>query len=299
MNRRQFFVTSSMAVGVALRQVGLAAQAPPASFADLRRGVGLFNGQGGTIGWLAGPDGMIVVDSQEPASAQACIDGLKMKAQAPIQALINTHHHGDHTAGNRTFRPVVKSIVAHGNCDKLYRKTAAEQKSEAAQAFPDRTFNDTWSTSIGKETVSARHYGPAHTGGDIVVTFEQANVVHMGDLMFNKVHPFIDRPGGASIANWIRTLERVAGDHPADTIYIFGHVKPGEGTSGSRAALMNLRSYLQAALEHVRREIAAGRSKEETVKSIAALPGFEDYASPIPLLSLGGVLGVAYDELRG
>ena len=298
MNRRVFLSTSTMALTAAMTELRLLAQAPT-SFQDLRRGVGLFNGDGGTIGWLVSPDGIVVVDSQMPTSAQACLDGLKQRSRRTIDLLINTHHHGDHTAGNQTFRPAVKQIVAHATCDKLHRQTAAAQKAEAAQAYADRTFADTWSGGIGDEKISARHYGPAHTGGDIVVTFERANVVHMGDLMFNRVHPFIDRPAGASIANWIKTLDAVPRQHDADTIYIFGHAKPGAAPSGSREALANLRSYLEAALAHARRQIDAGRSKEETQKSIAALPGFEDYASPIPLLSLSGVLGVAYDELRG
>jgi glyoxylase-like metal-dependent hydrolase (beta-lactamase superfamily II) len=300
MNRRDFLARSSLAlIAAACRELPLIAQQPATSFQDLRRGVGLFNGEGGTIGWLVARDGVVVVDSQMPRSAQACLEGLKQRSQRGIDVLINTHHHGDHTAGNQTFRPAVKSIVAHANCDKLYRQTSATQKNEAQQAYPDRTFTDMWSQTIGDETVSARHYGPAHTGGDVVVTFERANVVHMGDLMFNRVHPFIDRPGGASIANWIKTLDAVPAQHAADTIYIFGHGKQGLPPSGTREALANFRNYLDAALQHARRELKAGRSKEETQKSIAALPGFEDYASPIPLLSLTGVLGVAYDEAKG
>jgi glyoxylase-like metal-dependent hydrolase (beta-lactamase superfamily II) len=75
----------------------------------------------------------------------------------------------------------VKSIVAHANSAAWQKKTA--------------------------ETIVARYYGPGHTSGDIVISFETSNVVHMGDLMFNRFHPYIDRPAGASIGNWIKTLE--------------------------------------------------------------------------------------------
>ena len=73
-------------------------------------------------------------------------------------------------------------------------KAAAAAKTEANQAYADTTFEKDWKASVGKEVVSARHYGPAHTGGDIVITFQQANVAHMGDLMSYQRNPRADRP---------------------------------------------------------------------------------------------------------
>ena len=84
----------------------------------------------------------------------------------------------------------------------------------AAPVVPDTTFTDVWSFEHGDEKVSAKHYGPAHTGGDAVIRFEKANVAHMGDLMFNRAHPVIDRPNGASIANWTVVLQKVAAELP-------------------------------------------------------------------------------------
>ena len=74
--------------------------------------------------------------------------------------------------------------------------------------------------------MALKYYGPAHTSGDAVVTFEKANVAHVGDLVFNRRHPYIDRPAGASIANWIKVLEGTVADHDGGTIYIFGHAAP-------------------------------------------------------------------------
>ena len=298
MNRRQFLATSSAALmAAALRDLPLAGQGPlTTSFVDVRRGVGIFNGQGGTIGWLVNRDGVLVVDSQNAAAAAACIAGLGQRSARPIDLLVNTHHHADHTGGNKTFQPVVGAIVAHENSAAWQRRQAADQSTEADQAYPDTTFSSEWRTAIGDETVVARYYGPGHTSGDVTVTFEQANVVHMGDLMFNRLHPFIDRPSGARIQNWIGTLERVSGENAADTIYVFGHGSPAGGVTGDRGDLAHLRDYLTAALDLARREMRAGRSKEQIVAT-ASLAGFEDHLSPIPLLSLGGVLGVAYDEL--
>ncbi len=302
-NRRQFLATSSLAVvatamqGVTVfgrgRQAGLTT-----SFEDLRRNVGIFNGQGGTIGWLVNDDGILVIDSQNAAAAQACIDGIGERSSRSIDLLVNTHHHGDHTGGNKTFEPVVGSIVAHENSADWQRRAAQEASNEADQAYPDTTFTDEWRTTVGDETVVARYHGPGHTSGDVVVTFEKANVVHMGDLMFNRLHPFVDRSSGARIESWMVSLGTVAAAHDADTIYIFGHGSPANGVTGTRDDLARLRSYFDAALELTRQQIAAGRSRDEIVAT-ESLAGFDDYISPFPLLSLGGVLGVAYDELNG
>ena len=99
---------------------GRAAAAQPAavpnvSFTSLRRDVGIFTGRGGTIGWLITPDAVVVVDSQFPETATACLEGVKARATRPIDFLINTHHHTDHTSGNVIFQPAVASIVAQRN----------------------------------------------------------------------------------------------------------------------------------------------------------------------------------------
>ena len=297
MNRRQFLATSGMTVmAAALRDLPLAGQELVTSFEDLRRGVGIFNGQGGTIGWLVNADGILIVDSQNAAAAAACIDGIGERSDRAIDVLLNTHHHGDHVGGNATFRPVVGSIVAHENSAEWQRRTAEEAGNADPRAYPDETFGDEWRTTIGDETVVARHHGAGHTSGDCVVTFEQANVAHMGDLMFNRLHPFVDRSSGARIAGWIDVLEQVTAAHAADTVYVFGHGAPGAGVTGGADDLAHLRDYFTAALDLTRREMRAGRSREE-VTGTEALPGFEDHVSPFPLLSLSGVLGVAYDEL--
>jgi cyclase len=303
MNRRQFLASSSSAIVAAtLREWPALAQGrqprPVTKFQDLRGGTGIFTGQGGTIGWLVTDEGAVVIDSQFPATAQACVDGLKERSRRGIHVLLNTHHHADHTAGNKTFRPAVKFIVAHANSAEWQRSSAAEAKTEADQAYPDQTFTNVWELKIGKEKVVAKYFGFGHTSGDVVISFDAANVVHMGDLMFNRLHPFIDRPAGASIANWITALERVPREHNADTIYIFGHTKDGLGPTGGRADLAKFRDYLTAVLDYTRKQMAAGKSREQIAR-LAALPGFEEYASPAPpRISLASVLTTAYDELN-
>jgi cyclase len=143
--------------------------------------------------------------------------------------------------------------------------------------------------------VWGHYYGPGHTGGDAVIVFERANVVHMGDLMFNRLHPRVDGPSGASIKNWISILERVAKQH-GDATFIFGHAKAGAPVTGPAKELLYLRDYLTAALQFVQKGIAAKQPKEEIAKT-AELPGFAEHVSSGTVLTLAGVLNAAYDEL--
>lgn len=305
-SRREFLNSSSLALaGAAFARVPLIGQtpqtAPPAApaatpkFEDVRRNVGIFTARGGTIGWLAVADGALAVDSQYADTAPACIEGLKAKSPKGIDMLINTHYHADHTGGNAAFRPVVKSIVQQETCAKLHKETTEKAGTAAQQAYADLTFGESWSRTLGDEKIWAFYYGPGHTGGDAIVVFEKANVVHMGDLMFNRVHPRVDIPSGASIKNWISVLEKVAKRHN-DAAFIFGHAKAGAAVTGPAKELLYFRDYLSAVLDHVRRGIKAKQTKEQ-IAAATELPGFTEHANSGQVLTLAGVLGSAYEEL--
>jgi cyclase len=294
-NRRDFLATSSLALAAGMfdparlfAQQPAAAAPPTVPVANLRRNVGTFTARGGTMGWLVTPDAVLVVDSQFADTSQMFLDGMKSRTQRTFDLLINSHHHPDHTGGNKVLRPSVAKIVAHVNAPALQRKQAAANKTEDNQAYADETFKDSWQVNIGNEVVSAKYYGPGHTSGDAVISFERANIVHMGDLMSHQRHPRVDRPSGASIRNWLKLLEDVTKDHNNDTMYIFGHAKVGAPVTGSRKDVLALRDYFSAMLDYVQKGIAAGKSADELIK--AGLPGFAD-SEGMPQLQ------VAFDEL--
>ena len=231
--------------------------------------------------------------------------GLMGSGKTEIGALINSHHHPDHTGGNGTFRPRTKQIIGHANVPRYMKSVYDQAMARRAQqspapttpapsepVVPDRTLTDLWAFEQGDERVSIKHYGPAHTGGDVVIRFERANVAHMGDLMFNRLHPVIDRANGANIANWSTILKKVAGELPSDTIYIFGHAGAKFDVTGSRADLTRHAEYLLALLDYVRQQVKAGKTREQVVASEDMIKGFEDYGPLIPR-----PLGPAYDEV--
>lgn len=263
-------------------------------FTELRNGVGIFTMQGGTIGWYTTDDAIVAIDSQYPDPAGKFVSGISSYGGGPEKVLFNTHHHGDHTNGNPVFAENGYRIIGHANVPKLQRMSA--EGSENQPTVPSTTFEDDLDLSVGSETIHAKHYGPAHTGGDSVIWFENANVAHMGDLVFNRLYPFIDRGGGALIANWIPLLEQVVQEADSDTLFIFGHGSPDAGVTGNSDDLMHMRDFLSHLIEYTRKGIAEGQSKEE-IMDIQSFDEFPDYVSPGEFLSLPRNVDVAYREL--
>jgi cyclase len=289
LSRRDFFVTSSVTLGTIGRT--FSQEQVQTSFDPLRGYAGVFTGRGGSIGMLVAPDGVVVVDTQFQDTAKIALGNLQQMTRRKIDVLINTHHHGDHTSGNIVFRPAAVKIVAHRNVPVWQKTQAVAAKSEAQQVYADTTYDTTWSEKVGGETVTLKYYGPGHTSGDSVVRFQNANVVHMGDLMFYLRNPRVDRPAGASVRNWIVTLESVAKDNPADTIYIAGHSKMNLPVTVTRADLLKFRDYFSGLLAYVQKGIASGKPAAEIVK-VASVPGFADYEG-----SPEGTIQAAYEEL--
>lgn len=296
MQRRKFIQNSALAAAVLAFYKGDAFANGNAlrayQFKALRNDVGIFTEQGGTIGWLNGTSGIVVVDSQFQPSALHAIDELKKLSDKPFKYLLNTHHHGDHTSGNIAFKGLAEHVVAHQN-SLVNQKLAAEKaKSEDKQLYPDITFGKSWKAPIGKEKISSYYYGSAHTNGDVVYHFENANIVHVGDLVFNRRFPFIDQANGAHIGNWITALDKIYNQFNKDTLFIFGHSLDPEKVTGDKEDVKAFKNYLQALLTYVSGEIKAGKTKDEILKA-TTIPGAPEWKGD----GIGRSLTAAYAEL--
>lgn len=294
-SRRSFLKASALGIGaVSLARPESAAGARRAVFTPLRRNVGIFTERGGTVGWLINGDGVAVIDSQFPDTAPLIVSGIAERTRLPIDLLINTHQHPDHTGGNAVMRPSVGRIVAHERAIANLR-AAAQRSGGDTSGLPDTAFAGSWSVSIGDETISLRHYGPAHTGGDAAIFFERANVVHLGDLLNNRGWPNIDANAGGSVHGWVRVLETIMHEYPADALYIFGHNEAGYPPTGTRTDLAFQRDYFLSVIEVAASALREGRTREQAI-TIQTLPGYEHFGGQLPRLALA--VGVAYDELQ-
>lgn len=300
-SRRDFVKTSALVLGASLlplpRNVFGKAFRNARTFTPIRRKVGTFEGRGGTIGWLISDDALVVVDSQFPETATTCMEGIQERSKRSIDFLINSHHHGDHTAGNPVFAPHAKQILAHRNVPVLQRRSAESRGTEADQVYAQVLFDETWQQDVGDETIRLTYYGSAHTSGDSVIHFEKADVAHAGDLVFNRRTMFLDLGAGGTSAGWIDVVEKIHADFSDETIFIYGHANPSYGITGTRDDLLAMRDFLSALRDHVEAGLAAGKSIDEML--VNQLPMFEVYNSADEPSGLHRNIRNVYDEISG
>lgn len=295
MHRRHFLQTGLLAGTSLLFQKSMMAQllnTDEGNLRMLRGNVGIYTERGGTIGFLLSKEGIIVIDAQFPDTAPHFIDAVKKQSTTPFRYLLNTHHHGDHTSGNIAFKGLVEQVFAHQNSASNQKAVAEKQNKLDQQLLPDKTFEKTSEIRMGPEKIACSYFGPGHTNGDALYHFQQANIVHLGDLMFNKRHPFVDRSAGASMKNWMTVLDNTLAKYGKDTLYIFGHaLNPGEET-GTHEDLKKFQTYLGQVLQFAESEIKRGVTKEEFIKN-TAIPGNTEWSGD----GIERPLTAAYEEL--
>lgn len=297
MERRQFIQHSALALALVsiYKSNAFAGGIQQAyQFKLLRNDIGVFTEQGGTIGWLNSSEGFAVIDSQFPNSAPHVIEELKKLGSKSFKYLLNTHHHGDHTGGNIAFKGLVEHVVAHENSLKNQKSTAEKTNGLDKQLLPDLTFgNSGWKTKLGGEKIKAHYFGAGHTNGDSVYHFENANIAHVGDLVFNRRYPFIDTANGANIGSWIKVLDQISNKFDNDTLFIFGHSRDPEKITGNKADIAAFKNYLQSLLDFVGKEIKAGKTKEDILKT-TEIPNAPEWQGD----GIARSLNAAYAELR-
>ncbi len=229
----------------------------------------MLQGQGGNIGAVVGPEGILIVDDDYKAVSQKLSDALKELGASTPRFVLNTHWHGDHTEGNDFFGKQQSVIVAHANVRKRLldppvifgRKTAPY----ASHALPIVTYTESMTIHLNGEEITLRHYPSGHTDGDTVVFFKNANVVHFGDNFFVGRFPFVDIDSGGSVQGLLLTLDSLIKTLPADARLIPGH--------GPLASLNDLKAYRDIIAESskiITDAMKAGKSADEIKK--AGLP---------------------------
>jgi len=232
----------------------------------LRGSTFLLTGAGGNIVASVGADGVFLIDDQFAPLADKIRARLDSLGKGPVRFVMNTHWHGDHTGGNESFGSGGAVIVAHENVRK---RMSSEQFIEAFgskvapspdAALPVVTFTDGVSLHFNGDAATAVHVAKAHTDGDALVKFTQANVLHMGDTFFHQAYPFIDVSSGGSIDGLISAIDIGIRLCDADTIVI-----PGHGPRTDRGGLQAYRELLATSRAAVASLKAAGKTVEETI----------------------------------
>jgi len=283
---------------------------------------GLVNlSMGGNSLMVASGGEALVIDSKFPylggalrADAASAVNGGKV-------ALLNTHHHGDHTGGNSAFVGKGRSYAHPKAIERIagqidsYRsgaEAAVGQASEnlrgnkkalelavqvaenaanlKAEDFVPRDAVEGGSQiKVGDLTLDIHHFGAGHTDNDLVVHLTNENVIHTGDLVFSGLHAFFDPNGGFSTKGWIKSLDGVLSLCDADTVVV-----PGHGPIGGREIVESAKSYIEQLLAAVEAEVKKGTSKEEAQQMSWPFMdslGFEQIKSR--------AIGAVYDQVQG
>jgi cyclase len=238
----------------------------PVQTQKLRDNVYMLSGPGGNILVLTGADGKLMVDSSFAGAVPKINTALAAIDSKPLNLLINTHWHFDHTDGNDAFHSGGAAIVAHENCRKRLSTpqeiAAFQMHFDAAPvgAWPRTTFNDKFALYYDGEQVDLGYILPAHTDGDIYVKLQKANVLHCGDILFNGVYPFIDPSSGGNINGMIAGSAQCLAQADSETKII-----PGHGPLGDKAALTGYRDMMVTVRDRVQKQKAAGKSLQDVV----------------------------------
>ena len=228
----------------------------------------MLTGSGGNIGVSAGEDGVFLIDDQYAPLTEKIRQAVAGISPEPIRFLLNTHWHGDHTGGNENLGESGVVIVAHEN---VRARMSTEQFLEffgsrvppsPKAALPVVTFSDAMTFYFNGEEIHVAHFPPAHTDGDSVIHFHQANVIHTGDLFTYEQYPFIDIASGGSIDGMIQGAKRLLSIVSADTKLI-----PGHGPLGDRSRLQEFHDMLVTIRDRIVAGVQAGRSLDDIVQS--------------------------------
>ncbi|NVJ49573.1 MAG: MBL fold metallo-hydrolase [Gammaproteobacteria bacterium] len=226
-------------------------------------GVGGFTG--GNVGVLVGSDGVIMIDDAMPSSLEILQQAIVSVTDRPIDYLINTHVHGDHTGNNVTFKQQGAAIVAHENLRQHLLNKGIPKGKEMVQApkdmLPVITFASSMTFHLNGQDAALVHLPHAHTDGDAIIHFSPANVIHTGDIFFNGMFPFIDVNSGGSAQGYLAAQKAILERSDAKTQII-----PGHGPLAKKADLAAAVSMLEDSIEIVERLIAAGKTEDEVVK---------------------------------
>lgn len=216
---------------------------------------------GGNLAVSVGKDGTLMVDDQLLPMSEKIIAALEDIQGNKPKFVLNTHWHGDHTGGNVEFSEGA-TIIAHHNVRKRvstdqyghFGKTPASPE----QAWPVITFDDSLSIHFNGEEIRFLHYPKGHTDGDGVVYFVESNVVHMGDLLFTDVFPFIDLDTGGNVFSYAENLQAIMEWLPKDVKII-----PGHGELTDIEGIEKTHNMMLETSMYVMEKVSQGKTLEE------------------------------------
>jgi glyoxylase-like metal-dependent hydrolase (beta-lactamase superfamily II) len=226
----------------------------------------MLRGRGGNVGISSGDDGVYIIDDQLQPITDQLLEAISEISEQPVRFVINTHYHPDHVGGNEAIGDTGAVIIAH---DNIRSRMTSEQVSifldrttppYAEGALPVLTFNERISLHFNGESATAYYVANGHTDGDSIIHFPASNVIHMGDMYFNGLYPFVDLDAGGSIQGVIAAADLALTLANESTSII-----PGHGPLATTADLQKYRDYLVRAVANVQALIDQGMDLQQVI----------------------------------
>ena len=228
----------------------------------------MLRGRGGNIGISTGEDGLYIIDDQIQPITDQLLGAIREISDKPIRFVINTHYHYDHVGGNEAVGGTGTVIVAH---DNIRKRMTTEQVSIFMEsttppypkgALPVLTFNDRMTLHFNGESATAYHVAHGHTDGDSIIHFPASNVIHMGDMYFNGLYPYVDLDAGGAIQGFITATDLALTLADEST-----HIIPGHGPLATTQDLKDYRDFLVEARDNVQALIDQGMDLEQAIEA--------------------------------
>jgi len=214
----------------------------------------------GNIAVLVGNDGVFLVDSMYAPMHQKIVDAVRALSPRPIRYLVNTHLHGDHTAGNAAMAQLGAVVISHEN---MRKRLANAQNPPPAGTLPALTYTDSFTLHFNGEEIQIYHPAPAHTDGDSIIYFRKANVVHVGDIPASLRYPNIGVNDGGTVDGMMAAARQLMTIVRPDTKIIPGHLGPIVGLKEIEQQL----AMFAAVRDRIAAAIKAGKTEAEIVAS--------------------------------
>lgn len=221
----------------------------------------MLQGKGGNIGLSFGDDGIFMIDDQYADGILQIQKEISNVSDKPVQFLLNTHFHGDHTGGNLAMAETGTVILSQENVRaRLLETIEAEKKRISEKSLPIITFSDDLNFYFNSEKIYIFHVHNAHTDGDAMVFFTESNVLHTGDVFFNGKYPYIDTQNGGSLTGSILAIEKALMIINDDTKII-----PGHGDVGTFQDLLKTKEMLEITYKKVAEQYLLKKTESEVI----------------------------------
>ena len=214
----------------------------------------------GNIAVSVGSDGVFLVDSMYGQMHEKIVDAVRALSPLPIRYVVNTHLHGDHTAGNAAMATLGAVIISHEN---MRKRMADAQSAPAPGTLPVLTYSDGLTLHFNGEEIQIFHPAPAHTDGDSIIYFRRANVAHVGDIPASLRYPNIGVNDGGTVDGMMAAARQLMKIVKPDTKIVPGHLGP---IVGFREIEQQLTMFV-AVRDRIAAAIKAGKTEAEVVAS--------------------------------